>query len=114
MIAPLVPQLTEKSYDLAKNRNIYVFKVATRLNKAQIKEHIQSEYKVEVIGLKTLIVKGKRARSIRLKSTRAARVIGRRQTLKKAFISLKEGDVIPIFTNFVDETDKQPQQKGSK
>ena len=114
MIAPLVPQLTEKSYDLAKNRNIYVFKVATRLNKAQIKENIQSEYKVQVIGLKTLIVKGKRARSIRLKSTRAARVIGRRQTLKKAFISLKEGDVIPIFTNFVDETDKQPQQKGGK
>ena len=37
MIAPLIPQLTEKSYDLAKNHNIYVFKVATKLNKAQIK-----------------------------------------------------------------------------
>ena len=111
MITPLTPQLSEKTYALAKEHNTYVFKVEPALNKPEIKRQIEAEYQVEVVSLKTLIAKGKQARSIRLKS-RSSRVLGRRRTIKKAYITLKEGDVIPVFTNFTDESEKQPQQKG--
>ena len=111
MIMPPTPQLSEKTYALAKDLNTYVFKVEPRLSKPEIKRQIEAEYKVEVVGLKTLVAKGKRARSIRLKS-RGGRLLGRRRTLKKAYVTLKEGDVIPVFTNFADESEKQPQQKG--
>ena len=112
MIMPLTPQLSEKTYALAKEHNTYVFKVEPVLNKPEIKRQIEAEYQVEVVSLKTLVAKGKQARSIRLKSRASGRVLGRRRTIKKAYVTLKEGDVIPVFTNFTDESEKQPQKKG--
>ena len=106
MITPLIPQLTEKTYALAKDTNTYVFKVEPRLNKPQIKQHIQSEYGVEVINLQTLILKGKQVGS------RLGRPVGRRKTVKKAYITLKEGDVIPVFANFNEEAASEPARKG--
>ena len=106
MILPLTPHPTEKTYNLAKDTNTYVFKVDKDLNKIQIKEMVQTEYNVEVVNLRTLIAKGKTARSIRLKSRSTRRFTGRRKTLKKAYVTLKEGDVIPIFTDAADKENK--------
>ena len=106
MVTPLIPQLTEKTYALAKDANTYVFKVEPSLNKLQIKQQIQDEYDVEVIGLRTLIAKGKRI------GGRFGRPAGRRKTVKKAYITLKEGDVIPVFTNFSEEDGQEPAKQG--
>lgn len=97
MTSPPIPHLTEKTFNLAKDFNTYVFKVDKNLNKLQIKKQLEVEYKVEVIEMHTLILKGKKARSIRPKSRR--RVLGRRKDFKKAYATLKEGDVIPVFTD---------------
>ncbi|MCX7955739.1 MAG: 50S ribosomal protein L23 [Patescibacteria group bacterium] len=86
----LNPVLTEKATNLTKNK-YYFFKVNIKSNKNQIKNAIESLYKVKVFEVKTIIRKGKTKR------------IGRRMKIKKisnekiAFIKLKEGkiDIFP-------------------
>lgn len=92
------PHLTEKTYKLAQELNVYVFKVNKDLNGVQIKELIKAEYKVEALKVRTLVMKGKKARSIRLQSHRK-RVFGRRSDFKKALVTLKKGDSIPVFVD---------------
>ena len=98
----LIPQLSEKNYHLATNFNTYVFKVNPKLSKAHLKDLLQAEYKVAVVAVRTANFSGKRARSIHLKS-RSSLVIGRRKNWKKAYVTLKSGDSIPVFTDFVKE-----------
>ena len=102
MNSPLLPHLTEKSFALAQDGNTYVFKIDKGLNKTAVKKLVEAEYGVEVTALRTLSVKGKRARSIRLGAARRAarRHSGRRKDFKKALVTLKEGDKIPVFTDF--------------
>ncbi len=107
MNSSLTPHLTEKTYALAKDLNTYIFKAEKSLNKVQIKAMIETEYEVEVTDLRTMIAKGKQARSIRIKSRSGRRFNGRRKTLKKAYVTLKAGDVIPAFTDFT-EKEGQP------
>ena len=81
----LKPHLSEKSFALAKDLNVYVFKLAPSLNCAQIKQG------------------GKKARTIRLGSRRPAQRSGRRTDFKKAYVVLKEGDSIPVFTDYTED-----------
>ena len=109
MAALLIPHLTEKTYGLATQLNVYVFKVAKHLNKVQIKNLLQAEYKVEVIKLKTLVAKGKTVQRYHKNYNRS--ILGRRSTFKKAYVSLKKGDKIAVFTDFqsADKQDKNSQ-----
>ena len=101
MNTPLLPHLTEKSVALAQEGNTYVFKVDKALNKTRIRELVEAEYGVEVTSLRTLSVKGKRARSIRIGDVRSGRrQLGKRKDFKKALVTLKDGDKIPVFTDF--------------
>lgn len=101
----LTPQLTEKNHHLASQLNIYVFKVDPNLNKAQIKTLIAEEHGVSVVDVRTANFSGKKARSIHL-SSRSSRVIGRRPRWKKAYVTLKKGESIPVFTDFTKEEKK--------
>lgn len=89
------PRISEKAY--AHNMvGIYVFDVPTEANKFEVAEAVQAAYGVEVVKVKTLKRKGKKARSIRLKSKTASRVYGKRPDTKKAYVTLKKGDHIKI------------------
>ena len=66
--------------------NYYVFKVSKDSNKSEIKQAVQSLFKVEVKSVNTLIQKGKQKR-FRGK-------IGKRSSIKKAFVKLAEGQTI--------------------
>ena len=98
MISPLVAHLSEKAYAQAKDLNTYVFKADRRLSRAQIKQRLETEYEVKIVKLRVLTIKGKPSRSIRIKQ-RSSRSLGQRKTIKKAYVVLKEGDVIPVFTD---------------
>lgn len=102
----LIPHLTEKTQSLAQNLNVFVFKADKSLNKDQIKEALEKEYKVEVVKLRTQVQQGKKARSIHLKA-RSSLKIGRRKTYKKAYVQLKPGETIPVFADFTKEADKK-------
>ncbi len=66
-----------------------VFEVARDANKIEIRQAIQTLFKVTVTGVRTVVVRGK--------EKRVGRFSGRRPTWKKAFVTLKAGDNIEFF-----------------
>lgn len=96
------PLLTEKSARLRSTggaasapaegdsyKQQVVFEVARDANKIEIRGAIEKLFKVSVTDVRTLVVRGK------LK--RIGRFAGRRQSWKKAFVTLKAGDNIEFF-----------------
>ena len=79
------PHITEKTSALARNR-AYAFAVAMRANKHQVKRAIEGRYGVKVLEVRMINVRGK--------EVRRGRQIGRRPGMKKAYITLAEGQVI--------------------
>lgn len=85
------PIITEKSYALAQNRNAYTFEVALHATKGQIREAIESTFKVNVTAVRTTRVAGKIVR------TGAKRQELRMPDRKKAIVSLKKDQKIALF-----------------
>jgi large subunit ribosomal protein L23 len=85
--------VTEKSTSL-KDRNIYVFKVDESLSKFGIAENIAKLFNVEVVDVRTVIMPSKR-KVIYSKSTRKQTKI-RTGRFKKAYVQIKEGQVIDL------------------
>ena len=84
------PLITEKASVLnAQGR--YVFAVDRQATKKEIKDAVEKMFKVKVIGVQTMGVKGKKRRSLRTKKQTA------QANWKKAIVGLKEGDKIDIF-----------------
>ena len=79
------PLISEKA-TFVSQYNYYVFKVSKDSNKSEIKQAVQSLFKVVVKSVNTLIQKGKQKR-FRGK-------IGKRSSIKKAFVKLAEGQTI--------------------
>jgi large subunit ribosomal protein L23 len=87
----LSPLMTEKSYLVADGaRKQVLFKVRTDATKIEIKEAIEFLFDTKVDSVRTLNVKGK-SRVFR-------QVSGRRQSWKKAFVSLQPGRDISFVT----------------
>jgi large subunit ribosomal protein L23 len=82
------PWVTEKSSD-SREKNWYVFSVDKRSNKQEIKDAIEKIFKVKVGKVRTLVTTGKKVK-------RFGRTVGKKQSLKKAYIEITEG-TIEIF-----------------
>ncbi|MFH1868234.1 MAG: 50S ribosomal protein L23 [Candidatus Omnitrophota bacterium] len=78
---------TEKGSTLLE-MNKYIFWVSKPANKIQIKKAVEDIYKVHVVSVNTMNVKGKPKR-VRYK-------LGHTSDWKKAVITLKQGDTIDI------------------
>jgi large subunit ribosomal protein L23 len=87
--AILSPVITEKATMLSEQNKV-VFRVAQDATKAQIAEAIENLFKVSVVKVNTLNVKGK--------TKRFRGREGRRSDVKKAIITLAEGQSIDITT----------------
>lgn len=83
----LAPRVTEKTTSLAKNRQ-YVFKVHQSANKMEIAQAVKALFNVEVLMVRVCNVKGKKRRFGRFE--------GQRKDWKKAYVTLKEGQVIDL------------------
>ena len=83
------PIVTEKA-TLASEANAVVFEVAMAANKPQIREAIEELFGVKVKAVNTLVTKGK-VKRFRGKP-------GRRRDVKKAYVTLEEGNTIDIST----------------
>lgn len=88
------PIVTEKITALQEKRQ-YSFEVALEANKIEIAKAVEKKFKVTVVSVRTLTVKGKRKTQL----TRRGRFEGRTNTWKKALVTLKEGDKIDYFEN---------------
>jgi large subunit ribosomal protein L23 len=85
----LGPHITEKSTLLSEN-NAVVFQVAGDATKPAIKAAVEALFDVKVTGVNTLVQKGK--------SKRWRGRPYRRSDLKKAIVTLAEGDSIDVTT----------------
>ena len=83
------PVITEKATLISENGQV-IFDVSKSATKAEIKEAIETLFKVKVKSVNTLIRKGK------VKRFRGK--LGKRSDLKKAIVSLKEGQNIDFTT----------------
>ena len=83
------PVITEKSTILSENNQV-VFEVPVSANKTEIKDAVEALFKVEVTAVNTLRMKGK--------TKRFRGIPGRRKDVKKAIVTLKDGDTIDIAT----------------
>lgn len=84
------PIITEKSMKLTEG-NLYTFLVAKNAAKEQIKKIVSDQFKVLVLSVKTINVKGE------LKSQRRVRKFYQTPGFKKAIVLVKKGQIIPIF-----------------
>ncbi len=87
LIRPLV---TEKAVNLAQSENKYSFYVHPKSNKIEIKYAVEALFKVHVLDVNTISVKGKKKRVGRSPA-------GYRPDRKKAIVSLRPGDKIEIY-----------------
>jgi large subunit ribosomal protein L23 len=83
------PLITEKGTRLKQQENQYLFEVARDANKIEIKRAVESLFRVTVLRVRTIPVKGK--------VKRVGRFAGRTPDWKKAVAALKEGDSIEFF-----------------
>ena len=80
------PHISEKAAIVADSNNQYVFKVAVDATKLEIKKSIEQLFKVNVVDVNTLKVKGKVKRNRFGYSTKP--------TWKKAYVRLEQGQDI--------------------
>jgi len=83
------PIITEKSTLLAEDNKI-VFEVPLHATKPEIRQAVENLFKVDVTRVNTMRVKGK--------TKRFRGVTGRRNDIKKAIVTLKEGQSVDIST----------------
>ncbi len=82
-------RLTEKGTRQTDSNNQYTLMVDRRANKYQIKKAVEDVFKVKVVKINTLNVRGKARRQY---TTQA----GKSPDWKKAIVTLKEGDKIVL------------------
>ncbi len=83
------PVVSEKSYDLIEDYNVYSFVVDRGANKTQIKQAVSKIFDVTVVSVNTLNRKGK--------VKRTGYVVGKRKNTKRALVKLAVGDSIEII-----------------
>lgn len=85
----VAPVITEKATMLTEHNKV-VFRVAQDATKDEIASAVEELFKVKVIKVNTLNVKGK--------TKRFRGHLGRRSDIKKAIVTLQEGQTIDIAT----------------
>jgi len=88
------PLVTEKVSSL-NEKGKYGFIVDLAANKVEVKNAVEKMYGVTVERVNTMSVMGK----LKVRSTKAGMLKGRKPNYKKAIVTLKEGDVIDFYGN---------------
>ncbi|MFN3229041.1 MAG: 50S ribosomal protein L23 [Asticcacaulis sp.] len=85
----LAPHITEKATVLSEQNKV-VFKVAHDASKDEIAAAVEALFNVKVTKVNTLVTQGK--------TKRFRGILGRRSDVKKAIVTLAEGQAIDITT----------------
>ena len=83
------PLITEKTNIQKEIANQLTFEVDRRANRIEIKQAIESAFKVRVAKIQTMQVRGK--------AKRRGRYVGKRRDWKKAIVTLMPGERIDFF-----------------
>lgn len=85
----LSPRMTEKTTRLSAESNQYVFRVLDDAGKAEVRDAVEHLFDVNVESVRIVNVKGKN-KSYRLRP-------GKRSNWKKAYVRVREGQVIDVL-----------------
>jgi large subunit ribosomal protein L23 len=83
------PIITEKGLGIKELQRTLVFEVAAKATKTEVKEAVQSIFKVKVDAVRTANFQGK--------ERRRGRFSGYRPDWKKAYVRLKAGEKMPEY-----------------
>ncbi|MEK1897726.1 MAG: 50S ribosomal protein L23 [Rhizobium sp.] len=83
------PAITEKSTLVSENNQV-VFNVAKTASKPEIKAAVEALFGVKVMAVNTLLRKGK--------TRRFRGIVGKQKDVKKAVVTLAEGQTIDVST----------------
>lgn len=108
----LKPRLNEKTYALAEKR-VYVFTVDRSVNKHSIARAVEAQFEVKVSEVNTTNIPGKAKRIISITGKRMKNAEGYRTDMKKAYVTLAEGQSLPFF-NAIEEEDQKEQATQEK
>ncbi|MEA1936153.1 MAG: 50S ribosomal protein L23 [Thermodesulfobacteriota bacterium] len=83
------PIITEKSAIARDEENKYFFEVDRRANKIEISKAVEQLFKVKVLNVRTMNVRGKKRRM--------GKTVGKKSDWRKAIVTLASGDRIDIY-----------------
>lgn len=104
----LRPRLSEKTFGLS-GASVYVFDVPGSANKQTVARAVAAQFDVTVANVNITNIKGKAKRLVR-KGGRP--IAGKRSDVKKAYVTLAEGQKLPFFEE--PETGKKADKKAKK
>ncbi|HET7059944.1 MAG TPA: 50S ribosomal protein L23 [Candidatus Saccharimonadales bacterium] len=102
----LRPRLSEKTYGLSESR-VYVVDVPKTANKHGVARAVEAQFEVKVDKVNITNIKGKSKRIISLTGKRSRNAEGRRPDIKKAYVTLAEGNSLPFFAAIEEEEQKE-------
>ena len=88
MTVLLAPVVSEKGTMIADKHEQVIFRVDPRATKPEIKAAVELMFKVEVKGVSVVNTKGK--------TKRFGRSVGRRDNVRKAYVTLKPGQELNL------------------
>lgn len=100
----LKPRLSEKAYGLSEQSNTYVFDVPSTANRHTIGDAVASQYDVGVVSVRMAATAAKPFRAYK---KRGRNITGKKSGVRKAYVTLKEGDRLPIFASDDDKSTKE-------
>ncbi len=87
------PLITEKGMGVKETQNTLVFEVDSNATKTEVKQAVESLFKVKVSDVRTATVVGK--------ERRRGKFSGYRPDWKKAYVKLKEGQKMPEYLDSI-------------
>ena len=102
----LRPRLSEKTYGLSESR-VYVVEIPKDVNKHSVARAIEAQFEVKVTKVNITNIPGKQKRVISISGKRMKNAQGRRNNIKKAYITLAEGHGLPFFAAIEEEDAKE-------
>lgn len=91
----IIKPLVTKKLALLNKQNMYIFKVAPRANKIEIRKAVEKLYNVAVEAVNTLRCRGK----TKTRYVKKRMIQGKTCSYKKAIISVRKGDSIDIYSD---------------
>ena len=85
------PLITEKGMGVKETQNTLVFEVDMKASKTEVKQAVETLFKVQVSGVRTSTVEGK--------ERRRGKYTGYRPDWKEAYVRLKDGQKMPEYIN---------------
>lgn len=87
------PLITEKGMTVKETQNTLVFEVAEKATKTEVKQAVESLFKIKVAAVRTAIIEGK--------ERKRGKFTGYRTDWKKAYVRLREGEKMPDYLNSI-------------